>query len=211
MVTFIYGRTGCGKTHTVTEEIGALLAAHTPVLLLCPEQEAVIAERRTTERFAGKVPMESLEILNFGRLPERVFREYGARTAKELSSGGRRLMMHRAMGDCLPALREYARCIDDEAMIDRLLSAVAEFRMFCIRPSDLEEVADALPAGYSRLADKLADLSLLYAAYETLLHREYCDPQDALDLLDHVLDDSHAAFFAGKHIYLDGFNGFTAQ
>jgi len=211
MMTFLFGKSGSGKTHRIMEEIGERLLAGESVILLCPEQEAVIAERRMTQRFGGRIPTARLEILNFGRLPERVFRVYGGLTAEELSDGGRRLLMHRAMTESAPFLREYSRCLEDEAMIDRLLAAVAEFKMFCVRPGDLESAADALSPEYARLHDKLADLTLLYAVYEELLHREYRDPQDALDALDGVLDETDGAFFAGYHVYLDGFNGFTAQ
>ncbi|MBE6657011.1 MAG: hypothetical protein E7604_01060 [Ruminococcaceae bacterium] len=211
MMTLLLGKSGCGKTHAVTEEIGALLSGGASVILICPEQEAVIAERRTTARFSGVIPTFGLEILNFGRLPERVFREYGGLTDQLLSEGGRRLLMHRTLADVAPYLREYSRCVEDEAMIDKLLAAIAEFKMFCVPPAVLENAGNTLPAGYRRLSDKLADLSLIYAAYEALLHRAYHDPQDALTALDGVLDEHDGAFFAGKHVYLDGFNGFTAQ
>ncbi len=211
MLTLILGKSGCGKTYAVTEEIGERLAKGLPVILLCPEQEAVIAERRTTERFSGRIPTVTLEILNFGRLPERVFREWGGLTDQLLSEGGRRLVMHRTLGETAPFLREYGRCVEDAAMIERLLSVVAECKMFCVPPAMLEKAGNTLPSGYRRLSDKLADLSLIYAAYESLLHREYHDPEDALTSLDTVLEETDGAFFAGKHIYLDGFNGFTAQ
>ncbi len=211
MLTLIFGKSGCGKTYAVTEEIGERLTEGLPVILLCPEQEAVIAERRTTERFSGRIPTEQLEILNFGRLPERVFREFGGLTDQLLSEGGRRLVMHRTLADVAPFLREYGRCVEDAAMIERLLAMVAECKMFCVPPAMLEKAGNTLPAGYRRLSDKLADLSLIYAAYEGLLHREYHDPEDALTSLDTVLDETGGAFFAGKYVYLDGFNGFTAQ
>ena len=211
MFRLIFGKSGCGKTYAVTEEIGELLSRGVPVILLCPEQEAVIAERRTTARFSGRIPTESLEILNFGRLPERIFREYGGLTDTLLSEGGRRLVMHRTLAETAPFLREFGRCAEDAAMIENLLAVVAECKMFCVVPSMLEKAGNTLPAGYRRLSDKLADLSLIYAAYEGLLHREYHDPEDQLTALDTTLEESDGAFFAGKHIYLDGFNGFTAQ
>ena len=114
MLTCVLGKSGCGKTHLITEEIGALLLGGASVILLCPEQEAVIAERRTTERFSDKIPTVGLEILNFGRLPERVFREYGGLTDQLLSEGGRRLLMHRTLAETAPFLREYSRCCEDD-------------------------------------------------------------------------------------------------
>ncbi len=211
MLTLIFGKSGCGKTYAVTEEIGQRLVDGHSVILLCPEQEAVIAERRMTQRYSGVVPTVGLEILNFGRLPERVFREYGGLTEQLLSPGGRRLYMHRTLSEAAPFLREYGRCTEDPAMIEKLLAAVAEFKMFRISPAALEHAGKSLPAASGRLSDKLADLSLLYAAYESLLHRAYHDPQDALTALEETLSETDGAFFAGKYIYIDGFNGFTAQ
>ena len=130
MLTLIFGKSGCGKTDTVIEEIGQRLTEGHSVILLCPEQEAVIAERRVTRRYSGVIPTIGLEILNFGRLPERVFREYGGLTEQLLSPGGRRLYMHRTLSEAAPFLREYSRCTEDPAMIEKLLAAVAEFKMF---------------------------------------------------------------------------------
>ena len=60
MITFLYGRSGTGKSYTVTEEAGARLARGESVILLCPEQEAVIAEARMTDAFGGKIPPANL-------------------------------------------------------------------------------------------------------------------------------------------------------
>ncbi|MBP3918983.1 MAG: PD-(D/E)XK nuclease family protein [Clostridia bacterium] len=223
MITFLYGRSGTGKSYTVTKEIGVRLSQGEKVILLCPEQEAVIAEARLTEAFGGKIPTEHLEILNFGRLPERVFRESGGLTVQELGTGGRRLFMQKTLTQTAPLLKEYGmsssdtagsqgRGMCDGAMLDRLLAAVAECKMGCIKPSDLEHASAALAGGsYQKLHDKLSDLSLLYAAYERNLHKEYRDPEDMLTYLDEVLEDTNSQFFCGKTVYLDGFNGFTAQ
>ncbi len=216
MITFFYGKSGSGKSEWVTEEIGAHLLAGENVILLCPEQEAVIAEARITARFGGRIPTENLEILNFGRLPERVFREVGGLTVRELGAGGRRLIMHRTLGEAAPVLREYGSAASEDsgdgALLDSLLSAVAECKMNCITPSALETAAETLSHGaYKTLGDKVSDLSLIYALYEQYLHREYRDPEDMLSFLDEKLEETDSAFFVHKNIYLDGFNGFTAQ
>ncbi len=219
MVTFVYGRTGTGKTYHITEEIEALLIRGERVILICPEQEAVVAEARMTDRFAGRVPTVGLEILNFGRLPERIGRVYGGLTQRDLSEGGRRLLMHRTLAECLPLLKEYGTAVSDKSMIDRLLSAVSDFKMGCITPSDLEAASDALARGGTggsafgghTLRDKLSDLTLLYSVYERLLHTAYRDPEDRLIALEALLSGEGKAFFAGCHVYFDGFNGFTAR
>lgn len=216
MIAFLYGKSGCGKSYTVTNEIGERLLGGEQVILLCPEQEAVIAEARITTAFGGRIPTENLEILNFGRLPERVFREVGGRTAKELGAGGRRLIMHNALHACAPFLREYGAAVTDDAsggaLLDSLLAAVAECKMNCITPAALEAAGRALSDGaYRKLGDKISDLSLIFALYEQNLHCGYRDPEDMLSYLDEKLAETDNAFFRGKSVYLDGFNGFTAQ
>ncbi len=214
MITFLYGRSGSGKSYAVTEEIGKKLARGDDVILLCPEQEAVVAERRLTETFCGKIPTDRLEIMNFGRLPESVFRLLGGLTVKQIGDGGRRLFMQNALMQCAPFLKEYRQCVSDNTMIDRLVSVISEFKMFCVTPSDLEGAADTLLSKgsvYRRLGDKVSDLSLLMAVYDELLHAEYHDAQDVLSYLDERLAADGAAFFSGKHVYLDGFHGYTAQ
>ena len=218
MITFLYGRSGTGKSYTVTEEAGARLARGESVILLCPEQEAVIAEARMTDAFGGKIPTANLEILNFGRLPERVFRETGGLTVREIGAGGRRLLMHKTLTETAPLLREYGDAVTgnanggDSALAEQLLSAVSECKMNCVTPADLEKAAGTLSRGsHAKLGDKVADMSLIYAVYEQYLHREYRDPEDMLTFLCEKFDETHGAFFRGKSIYLDGFNGFTAQ
>lgn len=214
MITFLYGKTGTGKTQRVLDTIEEKLKNGDPVIVLCPEQEAVIAETRLTERFLGRVPTDRLEVLNFGRLPERVFREYGGLTRTELGDGGRRLIMHRALAMAAPHLKEYGASAADRSMVDRLLGAVSEFKMCCVTPEQLEEASRALGStggAGGRLRNKLGDFSLLYTLYEKLLHTLYADPQDALTALDEVLRGEGAGFFSGCYVVLDGFYGFTAQ
>ncbi len=214
-LTFVYGRTGTGKTTYIMEKISGLLRDGCDVILLCPEQEAVIAERKLTERLAGQVPTERLEILNFGRLPERVSRLYGGLTEPVLESGGRRLMMHRALVTSAPLLKEYGTAAADQALLDQLLTTIASLKMCCISPAMMEEAAGALSQtkqGAGRhLADKLDDLALLYQVYEQQLHARYRDPQDVLDRLAAMLSGAAGDFFRNKHVFLDGFYGFTAQ
>lgn len=215
MVTFFFGKTGTGKTEAVLCEIEAQLANGGHVILLCPEQEAVIAERRLTARLSGKVPTQNLEVLNFGRLPNRVCREVGGLTDTPLGNGGKRLILAGVLSELAPLLWEYQNAGSDPAALDRILAAISECKMGCAKPGDLERAAAMFSQNHapmaSRLHKKVSDLSLIYAAYEARLHTAYHDAADELDILCTALDDSGNGFFAGKHVYIDGFFGFTAQ
>ncbi len=215
MLTFFFGKTGTGKSEAVLREMEARLANGERVILLCPEQEAVIAERRLTARLLGKVPMQDLEVLNFGRLPNRVCRETGGLTSAPMGNGGRRLILAGVIAELAPTLTEYQNARDDPAALDRLLAAISECKMCCVSPRDLEDATALLIQSNAptetRLCRKISDLSSIYAAYEAALHTAYHDPEDELTILCDALDGENGAFFRGKHIYIDGFFGFTQR
>ena len=80
MTTFIFGRAGSGKSTLIYKKAAESLASNRHTYLIVPEQQAVDAEARMAD-LLDKLPGNSyeldLEILNFKRLCNRVFREHG--------------------------------------------------------------------------------------------------------------------------------------
>jgi len=212
MTTFILGAAGSGKTSLMARMAAEDLKNGREVILLVPEQQAVSAEHMAAE-YAGNTPTVKLEVLNFSRLANRVFRLYGGLSYNYIGKGARLLVMWRALCSVSPSLREYGDVtLSDSGLIKRMLASVTEFKSFLIRPSLLEKAAEELSSHsdkYTALAQKLSDISLIYAAYEATLRGEYDDPDDDLTLLADKLHEHN--FFGGKTVYIDSFYGYTPQ
>ena len=94
MTEFILGPAGSGKTTLIYEKILKDLSDGKHVILLVPEQSAVLAESMlSAEAQAREIPQIRLEVLNFKRLCNRVFREYGGITYHGLTGGGKTLLL----------------------------------------------------------------------------------------------------------------------
>lgn len=208
MIKFIFGRAGSGKTDTVCKMAADSLSAGRRVFLIVPEQMAVDAETRMSD-LIGDMPSLSLEILNFRRLCNRVFREYGGLSYSYISNSGRMLMMWQTLSELAPMLNFCTKI--DKNSVARMLSAVDEFKSYCITPRALERAAEDLKESErgKKLSDKLYDLSLIYASFTNLISQT-CD--DACDDLTKVADllRQHN-FFSDADVYFDSFYGFTPQ
>ena len=201
MLRVLTGRSGCGKSAQVFEEIAKFAAGgETGILLLVPEQYAFNAERELCAKAGNGISLYA-EVMSFKGLARRIFAETGGAPVT-VEDGGRLLAMFEAHRQVKSLLRVYAGRSDPE-MTSRLLSAVDEFKSYCITPSDLT-VADDERGG---LADKLHDLSLIYGAYDAIMSGDLGDPADTMRRLFDRLAGS--GWLEGKRIYIDGFVGFT--
>ena len=211
MITFIYGGSGSGKSEYITNHLTDRIKAGGKAILLVPEQQAVEAERNVSLAAREKsAPTIDLEVLNFKRLCNRVFRQYGGILYNSIDDGGRALVMWKALFDTLPALREYSSGIENPSrFIPLLLKQISELKTYGILPSQLEETAAELPPESARLASKLSDIALIYSAYESIMKSSFEDSADDLTRLDEMLSENR--FFEGYDVYIDSFSGFSPQ
>ena len=93
-------------------------------------------------------PSLSLEILNFRRLCNRVFREYGGLSYSYLTDSGKSLLMWKALRETSPALSgvRTGTKTDDPSLIESMLRAANEFKVCRVTPAALERSAAALTA-----------------------------------------------------------------
>ena len=207
MLQFITGGTGTGKSTYIINKLVSDLKADKRVILLVPEQKAVIAER-SVETIAADVPTINLEILNFTRLCNRVFREYGGLAYNYIGKGARNLILWKVLNQCKSELTEFSDIIPTDKNFIRLMSgAIKEFGNYGISPDLLDSVADGLTETNKRLAGKLHDMALVYNTYDTVIKTDYNALTDELRQLSAVLKTHN--FFSGYNVYIDSFNGFT--
>lgn len=214
MVNFIIGRSGSGKSRTVCEMISnEIKNTSKGIVLLVPEQQTVVWETRMAEMLPPSANLR-LEITNFTRLSNSVFREFGGLTDTLIDEGSRTLLVWRAMMSVYELLTVYNSGHEDRN-IPHLTSAIDELKSCGISPADAEAALSKLreqKAGDgSRAGDlisRLSDAVTVYAAYESILHEEHIDRGDLLANLAKVLSEKN--YFENKSVYIDSFFSLTA-
>ncbi|MBQ7125333.1 MAG: hypothetical protein IJO00_03110, partial [Clostridia bacterium] len=211
MVEFIIGPSGSGKSSLISKKIVDDLASGKKVILLVPEQAAMFSEDVIcTEAQKRNVPQTELEILNFKRLCNRAFREYGGIAYNSVSGGAKALILWKALFSSAPFLSRYAPELEDAGnFIPLLLSTISEFKAYGVTPSMLTEAANDIKDEDASLSEKLSELAIIYLQYEQFLGKDFSDPADDLTRLSTLLKQH--SFFSGINLYIDSFSGFTPQ
>ena len=211
MLKLVLGRAKTGKTAGIMEDIRSRLAEGGNVLLV-PEQYSHEAETELL-RVCGDRLCLGAEVLSFTRLWARVEAELGGARTPALDRGGRMLCLARAVDAVGSRLRVYGAARRQPMLQQRLLQAIDECASCCIPPAMLADYAegragDAALDGAAALKEKLADLSLIYGAYEAVAAQSGLDPMGRLDTLAQRMPESRCA---ACRYYIDGFTDFTAQ
>lgn len=206
MVNLLCSPPGSGKSKYIYNEIKKELAEDKNVILIVPEQEAVIAETALTRLLDGENSMR-LEVLNFKRLCNRVFREYGGLCYNYINVGGQTVILWRVLSELSGTLTEIGIPAEvDEALTARLLALYKSFKSCRISAEMLENAGAALSG---KIARKTQEIAAVFARYKEILGKDYDDACEDLDRLYDTLCTYD--FFAGKSVYFDSFYDFTAQ
>ena len=176
-----------------------------PQILIVPEQHSHDMERALCAIGGNSVSLGA-EVLSFTRLASRVFSVCGGLAAPALDGGGRLLLLRMALGSVVDQLKVYQRPSRKPAFLSGLLATVDELKTCRITP---EQLWNAGTESGGEEGEKLADLSLIYGAYEALTARQGADPRDRLTRLAEAL--RRTGWVEGKDFYLDGFTDLTPQ
>lgn len=233
MVNFVIGRSGTGKSTFVCDEIvREIREGEREIVLIVPEQQTVVWETRMARLLPPSANFR-LEITNFTRLANSVFREFGGLADKVVDEGTRSLLIWRAMVSVWEQLRVYNHCASgrEDRNIPYLMSAVDELKNSGITPEMAEKALDALITEQEQneksrknaenssenltkksvggdLISRLSDAVLVYSAYNSMLHEEYIDRGDLLDNLAKTLSKND--YFHNKAVYIDSFFSLTS-
>ena len=225
MVRFIIGRAGSGKSTFVQDEVCRVMReGGDSAVVIVPEQQTVLWETRMAEALPESANLR-LEITNFTRLCNSVFREYGGLSDSPIDEGTRTLLVWRAMAEVMPLLRTCGTGAGSggkkgalsrlEKSVPRMMKAVDELKGSGITPLEAEEALRALRAESEDevesdlgLAARLSDAVTVYAAYSALLSERGIDRADVQSKLAASLREH--PYFAGKHVFIDSFFSLTA-
>ena len=208
MVHFIYGPCGSGKTTVLYKYLESDVKQGKRAFFIVPEQETVAVERAIVS-FLPPSAQLSVEVLNFSRLCNRIFRTLGGISYNFASKSTKALIMWNTLRELSPMLEEYQSAeAGDFSLTQRMLSATQELKAYCIAPHKLDAACSKLEEG-SPLYKKLRDISLIYSAYNAQLTESFSDSGDDISRAMDMLQEQN--IFEGAHVYIDSFAGFTKQ
>jgi len=206
---FIYGRSGSGKTHFCLDEIKSKMkeGITKPLILLVPEQFTFQTERDliTVLETGGIL---KTEVLSFRRIAHKVFNEAGGITYPHIHSAGKCMIIYRILDKMRDNFKIFSRSADRQGFVNTISGLITEFKRYNITPESLEIAYKSLEES-NPLREKLEELNLVYAAFETTIAERYTNSDDDLTLTAEKL--SLTSLFDDAEIYVDGFAGFTPQ
>ncbi len=207
MLKLIYGYPGSGKSTRMYEYLREDIKKNKNVIFIVPEQSLVVTERRIADTIPAGDSL-SVEVLSFRRLANRVFREMGGLCYNYLGKGADMLLMWRSLGACAPFLSHFGRTDPcDIGTVSALLDARKMTLRGGITTKMMEEMALLARDEDEKLGRKLSDMSLVFAAYSSMLGERFDDPEEDLSRLCAL--EGAGEFFHGKSVYIDDFNSLT--
>ena len=197
---------GWGKTSLIHREIAEKAARGERVYLIVPEQITAETERAVLS-LSGARAADRVEITNFSRLPDLVFRETGGAAKRCLSPVDKEILL----AACAQELKDQFRAIGYKNLSDFAVEARRALRDMKTAGVDREqfEKAEKSEAFDERLKNKIEDLFLLDAAFRAELHGKFDDPDEEIARLAAVL--KKAPFFRDAYVYIDSFWDFTGE
>lgn len=185
------------------------LADGQKAVLLVPEQETVSRERRMLSLLDPGAQL-LFEVSNFSRLANRIFRQAGGLGYRYATPGATSLLMWKTLRTLATELTLYGKeKAADARLTEHMLSAVSQFKAYCVSPEELLNASDALPQD-DPLRRKLSDIGTVYSVYEQALRAQFDDMTEDISRAAALIRED-PTLLADTHVYIDSFTDFTGQ
>lgn len=207
MLQLVLGRSGYGKTAYVQNQIvHEMNHGQKGVLLLVPEQFSFVTGN-TFLSLLGQSKYIDLEITDFTRLAHEVKNLYGGISNPVLDKSGKAILMSRAINGVQDMLKLYQKNLHAYSFIQSMLQMHTELKCCNVSPDQLLRAAGQVDK--TILQNKIHDISLIMQAYDAVIADSFLDSADDLNRLYETL--GKVDYLKGRKVYIDGFDGFTAQ
>lgn len=207
LLKLVFARSGYGKTEFIKNRIVEQTKNGIEnILLLVPEQFSFVTGN-TFLSLLGEKKYLTLEISDFTRLSYQVKNTYGGENQPQLDDGGQAIIMSMAIEGVKDFLTLYAKNLNNAGFINSMLEIHAELKSCNVDLDNLLLVHENIEK--SILKRKIHDITLIMKSYDAIIENRYLDSCDDLTRLYTKLSEIN--YFGGRTVYIDGFNGFTAQ
>lgn len=207
MLHIITGRTGSGKTRKIRKLIAdTAFSEPNKAVLIVPEQFSFETERAMLQ-LLGNEKGNTAEVLSFSRLAEKVLDKCGKLPDKTVDDSTRAILMSIAVESLGEKTVKFRRYVKNPALISELISFRKELKKYKIEPKALKIASGSVRRESFSL--KLSELAEIFNCYDVLVHENFGDDTDYLDILCDALESDD--YFSGKTVAVDGFSGFSGQ
>ncbi len=209
MIEFVFGHSRRAKREYIIEKMKASLTDGRKILLIAPEQQALMWDSVVASRLPPTAALRC-ETLSFTRLADAVFRKCGGCAKNYITEAKKTLIMWKALVSVKEHLKVFNRGREDR-YVPVLLKAVSEAMLYSQTPASLMKASDALEAEGREegISARLHDLSVIWSAYNIMLHESYDDPEEISDALCAALDRENC--FKGCTVFVDSFYTLTPK
>lgn len=203
MFSFIYGRSGTGKSFEIFSRASALAYGGKHVFIIVPDRDAVGAERMSASLPGAK----NVDVVTFSRFANFVFRSLGGICERYITQGAKKVIMHGVIDDMRGDLSEYGGISKtDLSMTETFVSARSEMARNMISPDMMSDASAKLPG---KTGGKLSDLGRIFSAFDNEVEKRWRDPDGILSRASDAIPGS--GFLKGTDVFIDAFSAFTAQ
>ena len=206
MIYRIIGRGGSGKTAYILEAIKKAHEEGKDCIFLTPEQQSITAERDLCSLLGSGYNLTT-EILNFERLPDRVFRENGGVTLSRADSKTLSLFTALACENAKEKLSAYENSALDKEFTKKVSATIGRLENSGVDSKDLIHASTLSQSQNASFKEKLLDIAQIYYEYTSLLEKGYADSAGIQKKLYESLKENN--FFEGKTVFIDGYYNFT--
>ncbi len=201
----IYGRSGYGKSYYCMNEIKQNIEASFdgPLLFIVPEQFSLSAEMDLS-KIVNRGGIMKAEVVTFKRLCHRIYNEFGFRKTA-IGSSAKTMLLYFLMSKLDSKLEVLKGVEKNPGLVDTVSNFISECKRYHLTP----EILKSYEPHSEIFKRKLADLTMLYEAFEERLNSDYIDKDDEFTNSTKLIAKS--SIVKGAKIWIDGFDGFTPQ
>lgn len=199
-LTIITGSSKTGKTHYITEKIAQ---SDCYSVMIVPEQISLITENRLIKR-CGYLSSER-DVLSFGRLFYRVYKEFSGKTREYISSGGKAIIVASLLNKSSSNLTVFSNSSRSDIYAGEILNTISEFKRYGISPEQTEQMKNNFSSAASK--NKFSDLAFIYRNFNSEIEKQGENNEDNLSYLINLIPKSQ--YIKDRTFYIDGFSTFT--
>lgn len=201
----IVGATATAVREKILSELEEIVSRRGRAYLLVPEQFTMQTDMTLLSRLQVPVMMD-MKVKSFGSLSREVLGRVGGAKLPYVNEGGRRMLAQYLLGAQRETLGILGKGWDKSGVATKLVETLSEFRSLSMTADDVAALADneEVPP---LLAQKLADVQMLLAAYEEALGDKRLDNEARLTLLAEKVQE--ADWLDGLPIYIDAFHSLS--